>query len=56
MPKKSSRKRKSPTPLGFPDRIPDTLENVTKSFFQRPKNQPWPHLKKSTEPTEERPG
>ena len=40
MPQKSSRKGKSPTPLVFPAPIPDTLENVTKSFFRRPKNKP----------------
>ena len=56
MPQEASRKRKPAQPLVFPAPIPDTLENITKSFFQRPKNKPWPHLKKDTEPTEERPG
>lgn len=54
MPQEASRKKKLAQPLVFPAPIPDTLENVTKSFFQRPKNKPWPYLKKDRKPTEGR--
>ena len=56
MPQKPSKNGESPTPLVFPAPIPDTLENVTKRFFRRPKTKPQRSLKKSSEPTEERPG
>ena len=37
MPQKASRKKESSPPLVFPAPIPDTLENVTKSFFSGPR-------------------